>query len=376
VGGPEQPLDLEAALDLVPCGLLRTDRNGVIVRVNATFCGWVGYGKQELVGRKLYDLLTVGARIFHQTHLAPLMQIQGSIAEVKIEVLHRDGQKIPVVINARRHAGPEPFSELALFVARDRDKYERELLQARRRLETLVEEEKARRAEAKDRALLAEQMMGIVSHDLRNPLQTIQMGALVLSRGEATPHQLGVLGRIIRAGERARRLIAELLDFTQARLGHGISVQTKPLDLHALVQDVLEELGQAFPGRELLHERAGEGPCDGDSERIAQLVGNLVGNAMAYGRADAPVTVRTVVDAAGFRVSVHNDGTPIPGELQSQLFEPMVRGSVANTATRSVGLGLFIVREIARAHRGDVAVHSTAEAGTTFTASFPRRREG
>ncbi len=377
MSGPEPvPPEVQAALDLLPCGVLRTDRNGVILRVNETFCGWLGYERHELLGRKLYDLMTVGGRIFHQTHLAPLMQMQGSVAEVKLELVHRHGHTIPIVVNARRHPGPEQFSELALFVARDRDKYERELLAARRRLETLVEEEKARRAEAKDRALLAEQMVGIVSHDLRNPLQTIQMGALVLSRGEATPHQLGVLGRIIRAGERARRLIADLLDFTQARLGKGIAVQTKPIDLHALVQDVVDELGQAFPGRQLVHERQGEGLCQGDSERIAQLVGNLVGNAMAYGRADAPVTVRTTVGPRASEVSVHNEGPPIPTEAQERMFEPLVRGGTPDSATRSVGLGLFIVREIAKAHGGQVTVRSTAQEGTTFTASFPREPVG
>jgi phosphoserine phosphatase RsbU/P len=364
--------DVQAALDLAPCGLLRTDRSGVILRANQTFCRWVGHERHELVGRKLYELLPVGARIFHQTHLAPLLQMQGSVSEVKLDVLHRDGHTIPVVVNARRYPGPEPFSELALFVARDRDQYERELVQARRRLELLVDEEKARRAETKDRALLAEQMMGIVSHDLRNPLQTIQMGALVLSRADASPYQLGVLGRITRAAERARRLIAELLDFTQARLGQGIAVETRPLDLHALVQDVLEELRQAFPGRELLHERRGEGTCQGDSERIAQLLGNLVGNAMSYGRPDAPVTVHTIIESTGFQVSVHNHGTPIAEEDQQRLFQPLVRGSTVNSATRSVGLGLFIVREIAKAHGGTVTVQSSVEDGTTFTASFPR----
>lgn len=371
-GPPPQP-DIQAHVDLAPCGLLRTDASGTIERVNLTFSRWLGYERAELLGRRLPDLLTVGARIFHQTHLAPLMQMQGSISEVKLEMLHRDGSKLPMVLNARRHLEEgRTFTEIATFVAHDRDKYERELVLARQRLEVLVAEYKALQAEASDRAQIAEQMVGIVSHDLRNPLQTIQMGAVLLARRDATPQQLGVLGRMTRAGERAQRLIADLLDFTQARLGRGIKVEPRSFELHRLIGDVVEELAQAFPGRGLVHEHEGRGECVADSDRVAQLTGNLIANAMAYGNAGAPVTVRTTVTAGQFEVAVHNDGAPIPPQAQAALFQPMVRGTEEGGASRSVGLGLFIVSEIARAHGGKVAVASAAPGGTTFTATFPQ----
>ncbi|WP_240788584.1 PAS domain-containing sensor histidine kinase [Ramlibacter henchirensis] len=372
-GGAALPAELQRALDEAPCGLLRTDAQGTILRVNLTFCRWVGYEREELLGRKLQDLLTVGARIFHLTHLAPLMQMQGSVSEVKLEIVPRSGSAIPMVLNAQRHETPQgAYSELALFVARDRDKYERELLAARSRLEQLLAEGRKRQDEDRERAQIAEQMVGIVSHDLRNPLQTIQMGVLLLTRGGVSPHQLNVLGRVSRAAERSHRLIADLLDFTQARLGRGIAVHPAPIALHQAIADALDELGQAFPGRELVHEAEGEGECAADPDRIAQLLGNLVGNAMAYGQADAPVRVRSVIGPRAFELSVHNRGAPIPPSLQAHLFEPLVRGTAASGATRSVGLGLFIVGEIAKAHGGRVAVTSSEEQGTTFTASFPR----
>jgi sigma-B regulation protein RsbU (phosphoserine phosphatase) len=364
---------LQAQLDLAPCGLLRTDTSGVIQRVNLTFSQWVGYERDELIGRKLPDLLTMGARIFHLTHLLPLLQMQGSVSEVKLELVHRDGHTLPMVLNASRHqADGAVFTEIAVFVARDRDKYERELLLARRRLETLVAEGQGRQTEAQDRALLAEQMVGIVSHDLRNPLQTIQMGAMLLTRGEVTPHQLTVLGRISRAAERATRLIADLLDFTQARLGRGIAIQPRPVALHSLVADVVEELLQAYPGRRIVHETTGEGECLLDGDRIAQLVGNLVSNAVTYGDPAAAVTVSSEVAEHVVRVRVHNAGEPISHEAQSRIFQPMVRGARADAATRSVGLGLYIVSEIAKVHGGQVDVASEPATGTTFTATFPR----
>jgi sigma-B regulation protein RsbU (phosphoserine phosphatase) len=360
------PPDVQAALDQAPCGLLRLDRHGAILQANAVACDWLGYSRGELQGRKLQDLMTIGGRIFHQTHLHPLFQMQGSFSEVKLDLVRRDGQAIPVVINAQRHEQDGVvFSEVALFVARDRDTYERELLRARRRLEDAVSQEK-------DRALLAEQMVAIVSHDLRNPLQTIQMGAMLLMRSDPTPQQRAVLERISRAGDRARRLIADLLDFTQARLGQGIAVGLRPIALHKVVADVIDELGQAYPGRRLVHAQAGEGECVADADRVSQVVGNLVSNAMTYGDVGAAVTVRSEIAPREFRVSVHNTGAPIPPELQDVLFEPMVRGSAEAGTQRSVGLGLFIVREIAKAHGGRVRVESTAAGGTTFEATFPR----
>ncbi|MEO7642866.1 MAG: histidine kinase dimerization/phospho-acceptor domain-containing protein, partial [Ramlibacter sp.] len=224
-------------LDDAACGLARTASDGLFLHANRTFCEWLGYTSAELCGRrKLQELLTMGGRIFHQTHWHPLLQMQGSISEVKLELVHREGQPLPMVMNAiRRDSGGVMVHDIAVYIARDRDAYERELLASRRKLETLVAEATRLQLELKDRALFAEQMVGIVSHDLRNPLSTVQMGAALLSRGEATPNQLRVLGRVSRAAQRANRLITDLLDFTQARMGKGISIAPQPMDLRATV---------------------------------------------------------------------------------------------------------------------------------------------
>lgn len=374
--GKELSAEALAVLDQAACGLLQTDADGLLLRANRLFCGWLGYAPDDLVDgrRRLQDLLAIGSRIFHQTHWSPLLHMQGSLSEVKLEVVHREGHSLPMVMNAiRRESGGRVIHEIAAFVARDRDKYERELVLARKRLETLVAEGTRLQEVLKDRALFAEQMVGIVSHDLRNPLSTIQMGASLLTRGEVSPNQLSVLGRISRAADRATRLIADLLDFTQARLGSGLSVSLKPIDLHTVMSETLDELAQAFPGRELKHEQTGEGLCMADADRLAQLAGNLVANAMAYGKADAPVSVTSAVAATSFTVAVHNEGPAIPEHIQAALFRPMTRGEGEIHAGRSVGLGLFIVSEIAKAHGGAVSVESMPERGTKFRADFPRR---
>jgi sigma-B regulation protein RsbU (phosphoserine phosphatase) len=362
-----------ALLDLAPCGLVQTTDDGTFLRVNRMFCQWVGRSADALIGvRRFQDLLTMGGRLFHQTHWSPLLRMQGSVSEVKLEVQHANGSTLPMVLNAiRRQQGNVMVHDLAGYVARDRDRYERELVNARKRLESLVAEAQQLHAEARDRALFAEQMIGIVSHDLRNPLSAIMTGTALLSaRGLSEPQQR-TLGRITRSTERATALIADLLDFTQARLGGGISVTLAPCRLHDVIADALEELRLSYPDRELAHVRIGEGELRADGHRLGQVVGNLVSNAIAYGD-KSRITVTSAVEATTATLMVHNLGVPIPEAIRSTLFAPMTRGAESASRTRSVGLGLYIVREIARAHGGDVDVVSTAAEGTTFRAVIPR----
>ncbi len=372
--GAPFPPDAQALFDEAACGLLQTNAHGTILHANLTFCRWVGHEPSDLVGRrKLQDLFTMGGRIFHQTHWVPLMQMQGSLSEVKFDVSHRDGSSLPMVMNALRrlHDGVV-VHEIAVFVARDRDSYERELIESRKKLEAQAVEARRLEVAAKDRAIFAEQMIGIVSHDLRNPLSAIHMSAALLGRGETRPNQLRVLDRLTRATQRANRLITELLDFTQARIGGGLSVSPKAIDLHSSIAECMEELATAFAGKRLVHRKVGEGECVADADRLAQLTGNLVANALVYGDAQHGVEVTTTISPTTFSLAVHNAGDPIPAELRARLFQPMTRGVPGSNDVRSVGLGLFIVMEIAKAHRGSIAVESTAQAGTTFTATMPR----
>ena len=378
--------DVERLYEQAACALLVTATDGTIYRANETFCGWVGRSAASMVGLvRMQDLLTMGSRIFHQTHWAPLLQIQGSVSEVKLEMRRLDGTTFPAVVNAvRRQNDESAWHEIALFVAEDRHRYEHELVLSRRRAEELlVKEQQTRealviaqaeldrqRATAEDRALFAEQMMGIVSHDLRNPLAVIHMSGLILGRGDLGPAQQQALQRLTRANKLALRLIADLLDFTSARLGRGLQLALERVDIDTLIADGLGDLRLAYPNRRIVHESSGCSICSASSDRIVQVLGNLVSNAIRHGSADSPITVRTSLENARCRISVHNFGKTIGKELMQVMFEPMVRGADRG-ASEGVGLGLFIVREIVRAHRGTVTVQSNADTGTTFTVEFP-----
>jgi sigma-B regulation protein RsbU (phosphoserine phosphatase) len=354
---------------------MHTAEDGTFLWVNRRFCDWVERSPTELVERmRFQDLLSMGGRIFHQTHWAPLLRMQGSISEVKLELNGREGQPIPMVLNALRHEGRGVVTHhLAAFIARDRDKYERELVRSRASLEVAVAESTRLQAESKVRAIFAEQMIGIVSHDLRNPLSAIRMGVQLLAADALSDAQQKVTLRMSRSVDRAVRLIQDLLDFAQARVGGGFVVNPEPIpNLHELVAQTVDELALVYPGRSLEHRRIGSGPCVADGDRLAQAVGNLVSNAMTYGAPNEPVSVVSTLEERSISLSVHNQGEPIAQELQARLFEPMARGTKVPSATRSVGLGLFIVAQIANAHGGRAAVRSTAAEGTTFWIELPR----
>jgi sigma-B regulation protein RsbU (phosphoserine phosphatase) len=219
-----------------------------------------------------------------------------------------------------------------------------------------------------------ERLIGIVSHDLRNPIGVILMGASVLlQRNELDERTTKVLSRMRSSAERAGRMIADLLDYTQAHLGGGIRVDRKPGNLHALARQAVEELGAAHPDRdfEVVHE--GDAHADFDADRLTQVVGNLIANALHYGSAGTPVRVAVRGEATLVVVSVHNSGVPIPPERQRHIFEPMHQlEPAASHNNRSVGLGLYIVENIVVAHGGTVHVQSTEVDGTTFTVRLPR----
>ena len=227
----------------------------------------------------------------------------------------------------------------------------------------------------KERASFEKQLIGIVSHDLRNPISAIQMGATtLLRRPDIEERQRRTVERILTSAGRAKRLIHDLLDFTQARLRGGLDAVTTQGDFHAVVRQVLEETQIANPQRPLHLTQTGEGAGTFDADRVEQLVGNLLSNALHYSPVDSPVHVETRGEADALVLTVHNGGAPIPPELMPRLFQPMQRGVDEGgvSEVRSVGLGLYIVDHVVRAHGGSVQVASTVDAGTTFTVRLPR----
>lgn len=246
------------------------------------------------------------------------------------------------------------------------------LLEGERAARALAEGEIAARRAAEE---FEKQLIGIVSHDLRNPLQTIVLSSsLLLKRDELNPASTRVVNRIQATAFLASRMIRDLLDFSQARVAGGIPVEVRECDLHAIVGQAVEELRLVHSTREIVLQQEGDGAAVLDPDRLSQVLNNLVNNAVNYSTPDTPVTVRTLRDGEKLRLEVRNSGNPIPLHFLPLLFKPMQRGAEAGSGDRqgrSVGLGLYIVDQIAKAHHGSIAVSSSSEDGTVFTVGFP-----
>ncbi len=235
--------------------------------------------------------------------------------------------------------------------------------------------EELARAEERRRAEFEQQLIGIVSHDLRNPITAISLGiASLLRREDLAERALKTLVRIQSSAERASRMVRDLLDFTKARLGGGISLYRMPMELHHLTRAVVDEARMSFPEREVRLEASGDGQGEWDSDRVAQILTNLITNALKYSPPGTPVLVRTLGEPESVVLEVHNQGLPIPLAVLDHLFQPMRRGtSQADSVGRSIGLGLFIVDHIVRAHGGTIDVRSSEAEGTTFGVRLPRK---
>lgn len=233
--------------------------------------------------------------------------------------------------------------------------------------------EHAQRLKAEDEIARRDRAMAVLGHDLRQPLTAVHGAAAILARGDhAAGRERAAVDLIARSVLRADRMISDLLDFTRLGANGSFPVERRRCDLVAVCRPVVEDAaaGNADRGLELRAEPSLWG--DWDASRLQQLLGNLVTNALRYGRPDRAVRVGLRREGATALLEVHNEGAPIPAALHGEIFEPFHRGPAAQERCASgLGLGLFIVRELARAHGGSVEVRSTTAEGTTFRVRLP-----
>jgi signal transduction histidine kinase len=218
-----------------------------------------------------------------------------------------------------------------------------------------------------------ELFVGMLGHDLRTPLSAIVTSAELFERtGPMVPAQARAAERIRRSTTRMANMVSQVLDLTRSRFG-GIPVTLRTVDLGDLCTRAVDECSVAHQGRAV--DCKVDAPLEGafDEERLLQLLGNLLDNAMKYGATDQPIRLRAWGEVDGISVEVHNHGRAIPPEELPTLFDPFHRGEGGRRANgQGLGLGLYIARQIAIAHRGDLRAHSDPRTGTTFTVWFPR----
>lgn len=242
------------------------------------------------------------------------------------------------------------------------------LLRNKRIHERLVQAEQSLRIEGEFR----ERFMGMLAHDLRQPLNTFLFANHAIQNALPSTNVTSLLAIQSRAANRMTRMIAELLDFTRSRPETGMPIQRRPMDLDAVTRSVIDEVRIAHASRSF--RLNSPGPCMGcwDRDRLTQVCSNLLGNAIEHSSSpSSPIDVEIAERTGHVELSVSNAGKPIPASLLPTLFEAFRRGHDATYTSGGVGLGLFIVREIARAHGGTVSAESDPHA-TVFRVSLPR----
>jgi signal transduction histidine kinase len=216
-------------------------------------------------------------------------------------------------------------------------------------------------------------ILGIVGHDLRNPLGAIHMSAALLQkRGGLEGWQARTVERVRSSAGRMGRIIADLLSYTRTRLGTGIPIERRLTALDEICRRVVDELAAANADRKIEITVEGDVSGEWDPDRLEQVVSNLVFNAIDHGDPAEPVRVRVADDGDAVVVEVSNRGDPMPDEVLAHLFEPFSRPPEGKGRKGSgLGLGLYISREILKAHGGTITARTGAE--TVVQARLPRR---
>lgn len=358
--------DFADLYDNAPCGFISLLPDGRVTKLNNTLARWLRKSPEDLTGKPFQELLSFGGRIAYETHLAPMLRLQGKVDEIALDLLDAGGAKLPVIANAveKRDADERHLlTRMTMFKAVDRRKYERSLIAAREMAETAARTEH-------ETTVLREQFIAVLGHDLRNPLAALAAGLRILERETLSERGLLVAKEMARSVERASSLIDNVLDFARGRLGDGLILdRNDEAPLTPVLEQVVEEVRAAVPGRVIVTEFAIAEPVNCDRGRIGQLAANLISNAVAHGDPNVPIEVAAHTDDESFVFSVTNGGTPIPSKARAQLFQPFFRGAVRRSR-QGLGLGLFIVSEIARAHGGTMEVES-GDSSTCFAFSMP-----
>ncbi|MFC5458511.1 ATP-binding protein [Massilia niabensis] len=376
---------VEVLYEQAGCGLLITNTSGLILRANATLCAWLGFESDELVDRvRIQERLPVGARLFHQTHCEPILQMQGSLAELQVELFDRQQQRVPMLANiARRRHGDTLLDEWALFVVKDRRSYERELLTARKSAERALaaqleaeQQLRALNAELSDADRRKDEFLATLSHELRNPLAPMRSALEVLKLGRTdAPPPARLLAVFDRQLHHLTHLVDDLMDISRITQNR-MELRRAPVALAGILQSAAHDaqpqmtaaghaLSVTLPDPDLV--------VNADITRLTQVVVNLLTNAAKYTPDGGAIALRCWHEDGQALIEVRDNGIGIPPEALDSVFGMFSQLKPALDRSKGgLGIGLALVRGILALHGGSIGAHSDGEGrGSTFTVRLP-----
>jgi len=355
----------EELYENAPCGYLSTRPDGALLRVNQTFLTWTGYRREELVGRKRFqDLLSPGGRIYHETHYAPLLRMQGSVREIAVEVECADGQRLPALVNSvmQRDAEGQPrVIRTTVFDASSRKEYERELLRAR---------QKAERADK-----LKADFISMISHEIRTPLSAIIGIGHLLAASELDPAQQKYVRILRSSSESLMGLVNDILDFSKIESG-TLTLEERPFDPRELVYGIVYGLQVKANEKGVVLDVGIDEQIPpallGDPVKVGQVLTNLIGNAVKFTqRGSVTVSLQLegrAADVAAIRFRVVDTGIGIAADRVSRIFDDYTQASYdIGLKYGGTGLGLGISKKLVERHGSTIEVESEPGRGSTFS---------
>lgn len=334
-------------------GFIITDGEGKITRINKRATNWLNSDSEKFMGKRFSDVLSIGGKIYFETHLWPLLRMQGYFDEVAVELVDSGSGKIPIYINGyerRDDNGKPTFMCFTLFRAADRRLYEQNLQIATQLAETNLNIEK-------QNATIREQFIAVLGHDLRNPLSGIMSATQLLERLDLGERERKMVNILKTSSKRMHEMIDNIMDLARGRLGGGITISSVSVDLEELLNQVSEELKVTWPEKVIKSDFNINNAVYCDPARMSQLVSNLLANAITHGAPDKPVNFKAEARGDFWEISVTNQGQPIPKDALQNLFHPFHRED-SHSSHNGLGLGLYIASEIAKAHDATLTVTS------------------
>ena len=346
-------------LDHAPCGFVSFGDDSCITYINSTLLDRLDYAREDLLGRHVETILTVPARIFHQTHFFPLVKLHGRAQEVFMLLRTRSGDDVGMLCNAIRHERSGAATTDCVFMeVQERRKFEDALLQAR----TAADE--ANKAKSN--------FLAVMSHELRTPLNAISGYVQLLDmgvHGPVTQAQRDTLARIDRSQRHLLRLINDVLNLARIEAGR-VDYASAPVKLSDVIRDTVPMVEPQMASKKLRLEAnvSSDLVAKADREKLQQVVLNLLTNATKFTPSGGKVSVEAKVRGdTEVLLSVIDTGIGIPEDMVGKVFEPFIQVDASHSrAGEGTGLGLAISRDLARGMGGDLWAESELGVGSAF----------